>query len=306
MKNPINQIVIEGPDLSGKTTLYQNIHDKTDYRWNIQDRSALSMLVHAKYYGRSEFQHVESLKKELSNLNNFIILLLPSWEIIADRFTKRGDKIQNLASLRKIYLLFDEAASEFEHYPNVYVLRKEINENILKLLVANLIKFENMCYPNIASMFFNHCLATKKDESIGVSLTSYVLNDDNYKDIDFDYLVYEKEIDYYRLIKKTLLKKIDNELIGANEYERIEDFKSRRFIYASNTCISLAHFMCRNNMLDCKFFIRSSNTKDTLKYDLNFIKYLSKCVKEKLEEYCKINFVKLDLIINSAHIPSSI
>ena len=64
--------------------------------------------------------------------------------------------------------------------------------------------------------------------------------------------------------------------------------------------------MYRDNMLDCKFFIRSSNTKDTLKYDLNFIKFLAKRVKERLESYCKINFVKLSYIINSAHILDNI
>ena len=64
--NPVNQIVIEGPDLSGKTTLYQNLHDMTNYRWNIQDRSALSMLTHAKQYGRNEFSHIEQLRSETS------------------------------------------------------------------------------------------------------------------------------------------------------------------------------------------------------------------------------------------------
>ena len=65
--NPINYLIIEGPDLSGKSTLYQNIHDMTDYKWNIQDRSALSMLVHAKLYGRPEFDYIEALKKEINN-----------------------------------------------------------------------------------------------------------------------------------------------------------------------------------------------------------------------------------------------
>ena len=73
--NPINQIILEGPDLSGKTTLYEQIHNLTGYRWNVQDRSCLSMLVYAKLYGRSQFSHVEALKSELYNLNNLCVAL---------------------------------------------------------------------------------------------------------------------------------------------------------------------------------------------------------------------------------------
>ena len=119
MKNPINQIVLEGPDLSGKSTLYNMIHKATDYRWNIQDRSSLSMLIHAKLYGRSEFQHVESLKNELNNLNNFMIILLPNWNVIGKRFSKRGDEIQNLSSLRKLYdLFYDAANAQLSRHPH--------------------------------------------------------------------------------------------------------------------------------------------------------------------------------------------
>ena len=77
VKRPINYIILEGPDLSGKTTFYENLHNETGYRWNIQDRSALSMLVHAKYYNRDTFNCVEQLRAELHNLNNIMIILLP-------------------------------------------------------------------------------------------------------------------------------------------------------------------------------------------------------------------------------------
>ena len=61
--------------------------------------------------------------------------------------------------------------------------------------------------------------------------------------------------------------------------------------------------MIRKQMLDCKFFLRSSNVKDTLTYDLNFIKYLCKEVYNflKLENHT----VKISVTINSAHILSN-
>ena len=44
MRNtPINQIILEGPDLSGKTTLYNSIHKLTGNKWNIQDRRNASL-----------------------------------------------------------------------------------------------------------------------------------------------------------------------------------------------------------------------------------------------------------------------
>jgi len=303
MKNPINQISLEGPDLSGKTTLYNMLHEKTGYRWNIQDRSCLSMLVFAKLYGRSEFHHVERLKNELSNLNNFVIILLPKWSVISKRFVSRGDEIQNFTSLKRVYDLFKEATDELERLPNVCVIKNEIDDFIITSLIKNLVDFESMNYSDVATSFMNACLSCETFEKIGITLTSYDYGD--FADIKDEYLDHEKEKVYYSEIKGKVLRKIDDELEGINEYSRIEDLNSRRFIYTSNTCISLAHFLVRDTMLDCKLFIRSSDTRGTLKYDLNFIKHLCHCVKQHLELPENV-IVKIHLLVNSAHIPSNI
>ena len=73
---------------------------------------------------------------EQVNKVNVTIILMPSWEEIARRFNLRGDPIQNLTSLRKLYDLFDEAAEELQHLPNVYVIRKEIDDFILEQLLT--------------------------------------------------------------------------------------------------------------------------------------------------------------------------
>ena len=49
---PTNYIILEGPDLSGKTTFYSALHKISGYKWNVQDRSFISMLIHAGQYGR--------------------------------------------------------------------------------------------------------------------------------------------------------------------------------------------------------------------------------------------------------------
>lgn len=304
--NPIREIVIEGPDLSGKSTLYDMIHKRTSYKWNIQDRSNLSMLVHARYYGRYDFFYVENLKRDLYHLNNFMIILLPPWKVISKRFSERGDEIQNLISLKKLYNLFEEAANEFELFPNVITIRKEVDEYLLDLLVENLTKFEKRTFPSMSSIITSMCLSGNDDERVGVSFTSYDWGE--FSDVSESDLNYESEKHYYDGIISDLIEsKIPNEMAGANVHNRKEGLGSRRYIYTSNTCISLTHFLYRDKILDCQFFLRSSNVRDTLKYDLNFLKHLANRVVDDLT----LNFglpdkttTKMNVFINSAHVPS--
>ncbi len=303
MKNPINKIILEGPDLSGKTTLYNRLHRATDFKWNIQDRSALSMLVYAKLYNRPEFMHVERLNSEINNLNNQIVILLPDWEVIVNRFYQRGDELQNFVSLKKVYDLFSEAAEEISSLPNVTVLTNEVDDFMINALIDGYHAVENSSFASMADRCLIAASTGKNLEKIGLSFTSY--DDGSFVDVNEKDLHYEKEKVYYNSIKDKVLRKISDELAGINEYSRIETTSSRRFIYTSDTCISLAHFMVRDNMLNAKYFLRSSNTKETLKYDLNFLKYLSMRVKESLNLNDSI-VIKLEVLVNSAHVRSNI
>ena len=298
---PINQISLEGPDLSGKTTLFQMIHEKTDYCWNIQDRSALSMVVYARLYGRSDYFHVEALKTELSNLNNVMILLLPEWGVIAERFNRRGDEIQNLISLKKVYDLFAEAAEELENYPNVITVKTEIDKNMVTYICHNLRShFQRRSFHSLSNMFMASAAHEESLEKIGMSITHY--DSGSFEDVSEEMLRYEKEKVYYDKIRKQVLRKINDELAGINEYGRIETYESRRFIYTDDSCLSLCHFMLRNEFLYGKFYLRSSETKQTLPYDMNFIKSLTRDVFSKLSEYSEIKMCKINLKIGSGHI----
>ena len=303
-KTPINQITLEGPDLSGKTTLYQQIHEASNYSWNIQDRSSLSMIVYARLYGRNDYFHVEALKRDLSNFNNVMILLLPDWSVIAERFQKRGDEIQNLASLKKVYDLFSEAADEFENYPNVITLRKEVDENTVSFIVRNLkTHFERRPFYEFSKMFMSSAATESSLEKIGMSITHY--DDGQFEDVSEEMLGYEKEKVYYNKIRRKLLKKIESEMAGINEYSREETHESRRFVYTDDSCLSLCHFMLRNEFLYGEFYMRSSETKETLQYDMNFIKALTRDVFSMLSEFSDIKMCKIDLKIGSGHIINS-
>ena len=262
---PINYIFIDGPDCSGKTTLFEMIHKASGYKWNIQDRSALSMLIHARYYGRNTFNHVEQLTRELYNLNNQLIICLPDWSVIVKRFAKRGDPIQNLASLRKLFDLFFEATEEFQHYPNVTVIRTVVDDSIVSL---NFVHYDT----------------------------------GHFSDIDGKMLTYEKEKDYYERIEDAMFKTIKSELNGDNPYGRKEDLHSRRFIYADDSCIATCHFLIRDRHMDARFYLRSSNVKDTIHYDLNFLKHLTACVFRHFKCDREGYYCKLDFTIGSGHI----
>ena len=297
---PINYIFIEGPDCSGKTTLYDMIHKESGYKWNIQDRSALSMLIHARYYNRDTFNHIEQLKQELHNINNHLIISLPEWRVIVDRFQKRGDPIQNINSLRKLYDLFAEAAEEFENYANVSIIRKEVDEFLVKELVEYFNCFERHSLVDLQSYAAQTVAASGKKEVLGFNFVHYDSGD--FADVNEMMLTYDKEKEYYRKIEKSVFDKIKAEMRGENEYGRKEGLESRRYIYTDNSCISLAHFLIRDGHMDTKFFLRSSNVKETLRYDLNFIKHLAaevfryfKC--DRQGDYCKI-----EIVINSTHV----
>ena len=298
INRPVNYIFLEGPDLSGKTTFYEKLHNASGYQWNIQDRSALSMLVHAKLYNRDTFNCTEQLRYELNNLNNIMIIMLPEWNIIAKRFNLRGDPIQNITSLRKIYDLFTDAANELQSYPNVIVLKQEVDDQTVQYIKNHITYYENASILDIKNNCMNACQTKENNECLGLNFTLF--DPGTFESIDEGDLLYDKEVDYYNDIVVEIKQKIQKELAGNNKYKKKEDKFSRRFIYTSNTCISLAHFIYRNEGLDCKFFLRSSNVKDTLYYDLNFLNYLSKEVYNTLDienKFCRMNFV-----INSGHI----
>ena len=292
VKFPIEKIIIEGPDLAGKTTLFNKMHEISRFRWNIQDRSALSMLIYAKMYNRDTFHLVENLKKELFNLNNQIILLLPPIEILSKRFQERGDPIQDLISLKKLHKLFTEFANEYQHLPNITVISKELDKNMYSLIVGHFLAKENHFTVHQTPEWCMRSADSQEDKEV-VGLRFTYFDDGQFTDVKPELLEYEGEKTYYKRIETQLREKIhDNN--NSNQ-----DETSRRIIYHDDSCISLAHFLIRDQIFDAKFFLRSSNVKDTLRYDINFINYLTSV---PYNIYKCNQPVKIEVTLNSAHI----
>ena len=90
-------------------------------------------------------------------------------------------------------------------------------------------------------------------EVVGLRLTYF--NDGEFSDVKPELLQYDGEKDYYKKIENQLREKmLDNH---CND----QDKSSRRIIYHDDSCISLAHFLIRDQIFDAKFFLRSSNVK---------------------------------------------
>ena len=94
----------------------------------------------------------------------------------------------------------------------------------------------------------------------------WMMDDSGFDCVNNELLQYEKERDYYTKIESQIVKKIRDEITGRNEYSRNESFDSRRFVYASDTCISFAQFLKRDDIFDCHFVLRSSNTNKLCEY----------------------------------------
>jgi len=295
---PINQIILEGPDLAGKTSFYNELHRLSAYKWNIQDRSALSMLIHAKFYNRDLFVEVERFNKEIKDLNNMYIILLPPWDEVARRFNERGDEIQNLASLKKLHDLFTEASNELESFPNVIVIRSKDTKSWAEQTVKSIIAYEMTPIDKLHEHAFMFAKVSQNFDANHINLTYY--DDGQFVLLNKDVLQYEPEKKYYVGITTQMLGKIEQELTGNNEYNRKENINSRRFVYANESCISFIQYTFRNDLLDCHFVFRSSNTKDTLAYDIQFLYWLTSKVYNMLKIENK--WVRMRVNFNSAHV----
>ena len=97
---PTQNLFIEGPDCSGKTTLVKNIHEFTGYKWHIHDRSQISRKIFCEMYSRTLDNLEDDFHNEIFNLNNRFICLLPDFEVIK-KIKVRGRVRRMMVSLKK-------------------------------------------------------------------------------------------------------------------------------------------------------------------------------------------------------------
>jgi len=293
---PTKQLILEGPDLVGKTTAYNEIHKMTNFKWNIQDRSSLSMLCYAKLYGRDTSSYRRRLYDELNDLNNRMIVFLPPFDVIEERYNQRGDELQDIESLKRLYQIFSDEAKEIQSRPTVMCLREEISvDTILDYTSEWSYAIESSNAYNVGEIVRDTLHADKLDElSLRVSLFYEAT------DPDFKILKNENEGVYFTDIKGKISNIIKDELLGNNEYGTPQTLDSRRFYYNSSTCISSIHLMPRGDSLTVHACLRSTDVDKNAPIDLEFLEFLTQYINKEFQFKCKD--IVLNVTFNSAHI----
>tara|TARA_R110000824_G_scaffold159417_2_gene333769 strand:+ start:1005 stop:1922 length:918 start_codon:yes stop_codon:yes gene_type:complete len=297
---PTNYLIVEGPDLSGKTTFYNHLHKKSDYCWNIQDRSNLSMCVHAHQYERDILQHKLNFDIELLNLNNRFIIMLPSLNTLVERYYKRGDEIQTLDQVKALHEIFKLHVNQLKNFPHVFVVSEDdLNKNVEK--VYNCIKeMEAANLQEISGIIQKFALNSPGFEATPLNITLY--DSGTFTEACESIMEYLPEKEYYNRVLTGIIEKIQNECAGNNSYNLPQSVYSRRFIYTNDSCLSFIHATYRNNLLDMHFVARSSEVSKTFPYDLKFLFYLSKRVYNELKLQPTKDIVRMRFNLNSGHI----
>lgn len=293
----IDRLIIEGVDCSGKSTLYRRLHELTNFKYNIHDRSALSMLCYARLYNRDESPYRTALRSELCNANHFIVVLAPTVDVILRRFHDRGDEAQDELSLVRLHHIFEEEVRLIENLPNVLVIRDEISAGSLVDLVAtSMLDYSNKSPGNFGKTIHRWCALTPRSE---VQLSAVFELSDKHDDRSILNDVHEGE--YYNRIIDDVYRIIDRERQGNNSYGIPQGVDSRRFYYHSDTCISSIHFLPRGGHLKVLCALRSTDAVRNGSLDLRFLSHLSTTVASSYPDW-HIDKITLSVTFNSLHI----
>lgn len=293
---PIRYVIVEGPDLSGKTTFIRQLHKVTDFRYNIQDRSCLSMLCYARQYNRDIDSQKQFLREELSDLNNFFVVLLPSEEVLLDRLAYRGDEFQNPTSVVKLRKIFEEEVEKIQHMPNVLVIRNIASaEKIAEYVGTKLGSYEKSTPADVGNMTslwvsgVNHV-----EEQLKFKLSLLPDYSDN------EILQDPNEHEYYQEILDKCIRIIHNEINGKNPYNKPQDLASRRFYYSSDSCISSIHFLPRDGDLKVLCTLRSTDVRKNGSIDTRFLAHLASNIPVVFKWPVKNTYLYVQF--NSAHV----
>jgi hypothetical protein len=296
----VDNLTIEGPDLSGKSTLYWDIHRSNDYDFNIHDRAQLTMLVYARRYNRDD-QIIKrwrrQLKEHLFNLDNRLIVLMPRFSLLEERYKIRGDEIHDLDSIRQVYELYNDELKHFESYPNVFAIRDDdvLNASELSLQWLNDVPIINTIHNDVRQM----AEAQHNKEASGLSLTLSSNVPFPPDDAVFDW---DLEREHYTDILNRVRGNITDELTGVNKYGIAqEQGKTRRFVFVQPECISMIHTIMRDDVLTMRVTARSTDVIKFFPNDVRFLGHLFSKVTEMLDDK-RINRYELKITMNSAHI----
>lgn len=289
-------INIEGPDCSGKTTMFNRLHQETNFKYNIQDRSTMSMYVYACLYNRPDRDvWFNRIVDDLKRLDTLYVVLLPHEDIILERLDQRGDEFQNADSIIKVRDLFSNLIKcRFGSFPNVLCLE---DADLYKNIGVTLNFVESLNKMPGQELIKSLVVNSGQNEIVDVQCKERI----NASSIDYSVLDFPQEKEYYKKIIEQLENKIFKEFAGLNKNNVPQKHDTRRIIYTGNSCVSFIHALFRSNVLNVSVTLRSSNVIQTLWADYEFLKILSLKIANEMSLPAS---VAIDLTVNirSAHI----
>jgi len=292
----LKTVLLEGPDASGKTTAFSQIHKLTGFKWNIHDRSTLSMLCYAIMYNRDVDHWRQLVREEFHDLNNAIVVFLPPIEAIQERILSRGDEFQDTSTIVNLYKIFIQEVTPFVNYPNVMVIRKEIPD--YNIIAKWLLSLESQTYEKLAQMCHKIVDQTPTKE---INFLKLSWTDTDFSTILKSSLYYRDEVEYYEATRIKILDKLRDEVLGKNEYGMPQSLKSRRFVMTQDSCISFMHFVHREGVLHVNITCRSSEVSRIFHHDIHFLAEMGRFTRKTLEipDQTPVRFY---VTLDSAHV----
>lgn len=297
MTIPIKQVILESVDCGGKSTLYTSLHKATKFKYNIHDRSALSMVCYARLYGRDPTEHIRHLNEEISNANNFFVVLMLPLDVIKRRLVERGDDYQDERSIENLYEIFRSEVSRFAHLPNVLVIYQEMaNEDLTSLVIDTMTEYSHLSPEDFGAMLRAWPECTDNLES---QVTVCVDIPVEYNDLQI--MLNSREGDYYKSIITKCEDIVRCERNAINPYFTPQgDYTSRRFYFSSDTCVSSIHFLPRTDEVRVLCTLRSTDAVRNGALDMRFLSHLATHMTRKFG--WRTDHVLLTVNFNSLHI----
>lgn len=280
-------IILEGPDCSGKSTFYKEFHNDTNYKYNIKDRFTLSMYAYSRYYNRENIKYwKEELWNDLKRLDTLYVIFFPEWSIILDRFNKRGDDIQDKESLKETYDIYKNIIETDlgENLPNVLILKTEkdetVKDSILKVK-EKLVELENYHGGDLAQDF---CKRSNKKEIIDLEFKSEYTVKNIMSDRTLKNLNYKKRRHKINKLRQVFFTRMNNEIETANNL--FEDPRtSNRFSLMEWKYISFAHWLFRDNKVNVSVIFAKANAN----YDIDCFYEIIKALTFDFCQYLKLH-----------------
>jgi thymidylate kinase len=302
-------VSLEGTDLSGKSTLYKKlwlqIQTNNNFDVLLTDRGYFSILCYGVLYNRAPVAELEANFLRWLN-KNVVIYMHHSSQTIKERFAVRSDDDRTLEEILKVRAIYELFAKKYERHPNfIFYDPQEMSESTLLHLVRCALNRSVFAWPTYLPWMvenFGSTVAgtneltniTFESKESWENICNLDLRREDLKEIRTDWS--QLEHDSYEYQTARFMRSVETVLCGYKGKK--EDFKSRKFVFTDDECMSYLHILVRDDSFFVKVQFRSSDVK-MLHHDLKEVVRMVKEFGQKIQLIPKD--VYFSITIDSLH-----